>query len=112
MKNKLFLSMVLLSVLNVFAKPVKLPSAEILTKRFEGKGFDHFIEKTNIVEELADKTFESVGVALKIELALHDYNENLQQPMMSIMMQMRKPEIFEIVLKDSPEAIEELKKLK
>jgi hypothetical protein len=62
-----------------------------------------------IVNQLADQQKEALGVALRVELALYDYNEYLKQPMLATIMNMRKPEIIKTILQDSPDALAELK---
>lgn len=89
------------------ATPVKIPSAQVLTSRLGG--FEHFIEKTNFVKNVADKELEPLGVAVSIETALFDYAEYMKAvPNMETVMEMNKPMIFEACLKDHPEALAEL----
>jgi hypothetical protein len=91
-------------------KTIKLPDAAILRTRLCNAGLDHFVEKTKIDTELANKELYPMGVAVAVEAHLYDYNEYIwKQPMIAIMMQMRKPEIIEILLKDHPDAIAKLK---
>lgn len=88
---------------------VKMPNERVLSERLAEAGFDHFMEKTAIHKKLADKSIYPAGVNLTVELALYDYAENLKNPMIASLMRMRKPQLMEIILKDSPAAIEELK---
>ena len=88
---------------------ITLPKASVLKERLEKGGFQHFLEKTKIDEKLADKKLKPLGVLLAVELSLYDYVQDLNNPMMSTMMQMRKPQLIEIILKDSPKALEKLK---
>ena len=90
-------------------KTIKLPDAAVLKTRLCNAGLDHFVEKTKIDTDLANKELYPMGVAVAVETHLYDYNEYLKQPMMAAMMQMRKPEIIEILLKDHPNAIQQLK---
>jgi len=90
---------------------VKLPDSKVLKKRFQEGGFDHFIEKTKIIKQLANQEKAPLGVVMAVELALYDYNQDLGNPMMATLMQMRKPQIIKLILKDFEEAIKELEKL-
>ena len=89
-------------------KILKMPDATTLQKRLNEAGFEHFVEKTNIVKNLADEELYALGVAGEVETALYDYNENLQQPMIARMMQMRKPQLLEVLLADYPAALQKL----
>lgn len=86
-----------------------LPSVQVLKQRLAAHGFDHFEEKTQIAEKLGGQKKVPMGVAVAVELALHDYAQNLQNPMIAFMMQMRKPELLEILLQDFPDALTELR---
>ena len=89
-------------------KILKMPDATTLQKRLNEAGFEHFVEKTDIVKNLADRDLYPLGVAVSVETALYDYSEYLKQPMMARMMQMRKPQLLEVLLKDHPAALQEL----
>jgi len=89
-------------------KTITLPSASVLEKRLKAGGFDHFLEKTRLHKKLGGQKKYVEGVAMAVELALYDYAKDLGSPMMSMMMQMRKPQLFESLLKDSPEALKQI----
>ncbi len=91
---------------------VKMPKAEILKKRLCKIGMDHFIEKTNIVDQLADKEKAPLGVAMSIEQAFADYCDYLGGPQnpACITSQMSKPMIYRALLEDYPDALAELEK--
>jgi hypothetical protein len=92
---------------------IKLPSAETINKCLCAEGFDHFVEKSKIGESLGGKELHPLGVALTVELKLHDYSQLLKEsPIMATLMQMRKPELLKCILTDFPEAITELEELK
>lgn len=102
-----------------YAVLVTLPNKQTLTQRLASIGLDHFIEKTKIVSQLAGQEKEALGVAIAVECALYDYNEYLTQSMpdkqsrmMATLMNMRKPQIIEAILQDSPDALAELKQHK
>jgi hypothetical protein len=90
---------------------LKMPAESILNDRLHGQGFDHFMEKTGIVQRIAGQELHPGGVVLAVELALHDYDEVLKKGMpaamarqMSFLMQMRKSQLLDAILQDIPEA--------
>lgn len=93
-----------------FAVLVTMPEKKILHDRLCEMGFEHFVEKTEIDEKLGGQTKEALGVAVVVELALYDYNELTQNPMMEVIMQEGKNKLFEALLQDEPKALEELAK--
>ena len=90
---------------------ITLPSAQVLSQRLRQIGLDHYLEKSRIDQQLGGQKKYPMGVALAVELSLHDYVKGTPMPMLSTMMQMRKPEIIETILQDHPEAIAELKEV-
>lgn len=110
MVRKSFLSMLLL--LNIGGllramETIKLPSAEKLNKYLCKNGFNHFVEKTNIDKDLGEKELYPLGVAVAVETHLYDYAEYVKNPMTSVMMQMRKQQLIECILQDSPKGTTE-----
>ncbi len=93
---------------------IQLPSAETLNKYLCEDGFDHFVEKTKIDKDLGNKKLYPLGVAVLVETHLYDYAEYLKNPMMTAMMQMRKQQLIECILQDSPKEVIEalIKQLK
>lgn len=108
-KITLILGLLLVKLNFVNSVPVKLPCKEVLSQRFYENELSHFMEKTTIVQQLADKSKEPSGVALILDLALYDYSEYNKNPMMDAVMHMRRKNILEIILKDYPEELKELK---
>ena len=91
---------------------ITMPSAEVLKERFSTLGLNYFDEKTGIIEQLANEKKHPMGVVMALELCLYDYNEYMaQQPMIGRMMQINKPIILQALLKDHPEALEQLEKV-
>ena len=77
-----------------------MPSADILTERLVANGFQHLAETTKIVTLLSGKELLPSGVELGIELALAEYGKRMQQqPEIMGMMQIRKPDLFEMYCK-------------
>lgn len=104
----LSLIVLLSSISSSYAVLVTMPDAKILQERLSAHGFDHFMEKTRIVQQLAGQQKEALGVAMAVELALYDYCQSLP-PMMQSLMTMRKPQLIEALLEGQSAAIQELK---
>lgn len=107
MKNN-FILCALLVIMNSLSQAgtVILPSAEVLTERLAQEAFGHFIQNTNIIKQLANKELETYVVAMHIETAWHNYTKRLtltadQRSVLDI----RKPELLKIILKDNPEEV-------
>ena len=90
---------------------LKMPKESILNDRLQEQGFDHFMEKTGIVQRIAGRDLYPGGVVMAVELALADYDENLKKGMpaamarqMSVIMQMRKSQLLDAILGDIPGA--------
>lgn len=95
-----------------------MPSKEALQARLDKIGMTYFAEKTNIIAQLADQKKAPLGVAMVVDLSMHDYFEYIKKSMPAPMvrmqqaqMAMHKPLILEILLKHAPAALEELKDL-
>lgn len=93
----------------------KMPSAQVIRERF--RGFEHFLEKTDFAESIAEKELHPLGVALALTLAMHDYHENLAKslpPHLLTVMQtssvMHTPFLLELLLQDHKGALAELEK--
>ena len=69
------------------------------------------LKKTGLIDQLADEEMEVLGVIMAVKLALYDYNETLNQPMVAMMMQMRKPKLIETILGEDSDAIQEARDL-
>ena len=113
MKLKLIAVSALLSITSLsFAGHVKMPPAQDLHERL--RDFKHFVEKTNIVNELAGKELQVLSVAVAVDASLYFYNKYLEkggmQPQKARVMQMQmRPFLFKALLQYSPEALRELK---
>ena len=114
MKIKLMTLGALLSIVATgIAAPVRMPDAKTLHSRL--KGLEHFIEKTDFVNKIADNDLEPLGVVIHIEASLFDYADYMKEvpivEKLMNLMEMRKSEFFEACLQDHPEALKELKEL-
>ena len=93
---------------------VKFPSKQILQESMHKAGFAHFVEKTKILD-IVDAGLVPLGVAMRLECELYDYDEYMSQGrtaqetgLMKVMMQMRKSEMLEILLQNDAAALAEL----
>ena len=77
--------------------------------RLCSEGFEHFVEKTGIDKNLANKKIFPVGVAIYVTKHLNEYNTCLNELMIANKIEMPKHKIIEVILKDSPEVIAYLK---
>lgn len=73
--------------------------------------YKYFMEKTSLVEQLANKELTALGVAAVLELALIDFAQVVQDPKMAAGMQMRKNNLLLLLLYYHPEALKELEAL-
>jgi hypothetical protein len=88
---------------------VTLPSAKILTVRFNKlQGFDQFNEKTGLANELGDKKYFPVVIALKTDLALNTYFQHKSKDPETVSVHNRSI-LLEAILQDNPTVIENLK---
>lgn len=63
MKIKLILFLLLsMPAFSFTMEGCKMPSAKVLEQRLRDAGFDHFIEKTAIVKELAEQTKPAIAI--------------------------------------------------
>lgn len=91
---------------------IRLADKKTLTDRLNGLGFEHFVEKTTLVKDLADQEKYPLGVVIAVDLALGDYGRKLNNDMVADIMYLRKNQLIKALLKDHPEAIASLKKSK
>lgn len=89
---------------------VTFPSAQILKERLRLADLKHFDDDTELSSQLGDQCLNTNGIAMTVMLAMDDYAINMNNKGMTALMKRRKPDIFKAVLKDSPQALEELKK--
>ncbi|TET06687.1 hypothetical protein E3J79_01125 [Candidatus Dependentiae bacterium] len=81
---------------------VELPRAQVLRKRLEGAGFDHFLEITKLDEELGSKRQTPDIVALNVERALCYYIKSfgvseIQAGILESIMKGRKGKIIDLI---------------
>ncbi|MGE0009593.1 MAG: hypothetical protein AB7F19_03545 [Candidatus Babeliales bacterium] len=77
-----------------------------------------FWEKTHLVESIAEKQLNPLGVLLTLQLALYEYDEytlkgmpESQAQALRVIMQMSERLLLEAMLKDCPGAVEQLAKM-
>ncbi len=83
---------------------VSLPSKEVLRERLGCLGIWYFMEKTNIVERLANKELYPSGVALAVMQAMSDYAKLEEDSTVF----MQRHHIIKVILQEYPDAIKEL----
>ncbi len=90
---------------------VKLPDANVLQQELRSEGLEHLCKNTKIISWLADKEKHPVAVAMDVESALSSYTKNAKDPITDEQMGILKSDILRVILKDYPEALEELSQL-
>ena|SRR5690349_15225464 len=99
----------LTTAMNIY---VELPSKEVLKDRLNSKKMQHFMEKTNIISELAGQREALIGVVVTIELALSDYFKLFPDTMnISSCLILWRENLFEAFLQDTPDALKQLQLL-
>ena len=79
-----------------------------MNERFAEQGWEHFNEKTKIIDELAGKEKRPLAVVVDVGFALGEYAKYVDNPMISRMMMMVRGDIIKSFLLDYPESIDEL----
>ncbi|TET06688.1 hypothetical protein E3J79_01130 [Candidatus Dependentiae bacterium] len=94
---------------------IKLPSAQVLMQRLQKDKFSNFLNVTELDQELGGKNITSLSVLLAVDLALDEYIKSLQLTtrlsMLETVFQKFRWEIIELILRDHPDAVEDLKKI-
>lgn len=94
-----------------FAVLVKMPNGEIINKRLNEIGFEHFADNTGIADELADKELQANQIVTILKNSFHEYAKHMPRPELTVaQMEIDKPYILEALLQNSPEALQELEK--
>ena len=108
---KKILAVVLCLVGYSVAGPITMPSEKELEKRLVGIGQLHFNEKTKIARDLGGRVMEPQGVFLAVQFAYYDYLLEFEGNIPAqISIKMNKPLVLKELLKDSPQALQELEK--
>ena len=107
LKKSFLLMLFLLNIGNLLyaMETVKLPSAKTLSTYLCEQGFIDLVEQTNIDLTLGNAELYQIGVAVVIEKHLNIYTRYVKNPKTSASMQMRKQELIECILQDSPKGI-------
>lgn len=99
----------------VYTQPViKFPSYEELKSRFKQKKFTYIVEKTTLIDDLANKEKDAVGVCIQVESAFEQYVDSIKLPIHTAYISSLKKEklqIFTILLEGAPEILNEVKSL-
>lgn len=86
--------------------PIKINSAECLTHELkkEAKFLDRFNEP--VIKELASRTMDSHDLICFLERSLNEYKDHFNCNQNTSLVSQYKPRIFEIFLRNSPQALE------
>jgi len=111
--KKMFATACLLLISNRFVQTVRLvlPSAEVLNEQLYETGFEDFVRTTKIVDQLAYKFISPLGIAITIECALQQYEEQVKTLQGMAMIHECKAELLKIFLHDYPQELQKLNKL-
>ena len=94
---------------------IQLRSEEVLRKRLSEIHMHHVMEKTRILNRLAEKKLVPGGVLIAIEQEVYDYGEyfgkDTMQRRMFAAFCMNKPMLYKAVLQDHPDALKEVEDL-
>ncbi len=115
MKLKISALFVVLTIVSTNFAMIEMPTAEVLEERLNKAGFGHYMEKTDIVESLANKELVPIGVHNIVFTSMLDYSKHLEETMPGpyckagqAAFYIRKRQLFEVLLEDFPEALKEL----
>lgn len=92
---------------------IQMPDGETLEKRLIHAGFGQFLQKTNIVDTLKDKTLKTTTIAVNIETAIMTYSTYTRRGWIDLFPfseDNHRTLLYEVILQDSPEGLQELKK--
>ncbi|HSC25377.1 MAG TPA: hypothetical protein VLB80_04160 [Candidatus Babeliales bacterium] len=88
---------------------IRLASQQELRNRLNNTGFDHFVEKTSIDQELGGREQHPLEVINAVNSALYDYSQIIKNPVLNMLMREGKPRLIKIILQEHPQAIKYLK---
>lgn len=94
--------------ISIQAGLVTLPPEEILTQRLSEAGLPPSLSK-NLVNELANKSIESLGVVIALDRTLEIFCSSLVGKTKTAWLMNRKP-ILQLLLQDYPEELEAISK--
>jgi len=84
---------------------VPMPTEKVLSSRLRVAGFDDLERHIKLSERLTRTPLTLGDVAGTVELALFDFNQRLGNPVMAVIMDIRKPQLLGVILQDTPGAI-------
>jgi len=113
-KKTLFLLTIIISSINYGAAheqkvaTYRIPEEKILTERFHKTDFEHFFDKSGIIH-LAGQEKTINAIILAVNIALVTYTKHMERNnFIAVIMDIRKEEIFEILLRGFPGALKEV----
>lgn len=99
----------------IYTQPVvKFTSYEELKSLFKHKNFTYIVERTTLIDDLANTEKDAVGVCIHVESAFEQYVRYMKKPTCVAYLPSLKNEklqIFTLLLKDAPEILNEVKTL-
>ncbi|OJW49643.1 MAG: hypothetical protein BGO67_03815 [Alphaproteobacteria bacterium 41-28] len=89
----------------------QLPNALILNQILSGlgPGMEYFLEKSGLLNKIADRCLLESGIYIAVELAYYDYNKYVKHnmppsmPEMALMPKEMKPHLIDVIIKASKE---------
>lgn len=103
-------SLALVGELSLEAVNVQLPGKQLLRKRVEQVMGKDFANRTSLVEELAEQQKEAIDVYMDVQLNLAQFKINSGENLHAIAVaQMAMGALLKAILRDSPEAVQELR---
>lgn len=92
----------------------QLPNAQILTEAISSPGMEYFLEKTGLIDKIANRHLKETGIYMAVELAYYDYGQyvkkNMSESMLvsTILLEDMKPLLIEAIVRASKEVESEL----
>ena len=87
----------------------QLPNALILTQAISDCGMQYFLEKSDLLDKIADRHLKEIGIYVAIELAYYDYGQYVKDNMSPLMLEAAiileemKPLLVDAIIRASKE---------
>ncbi len=89
-------------------KRIIMPSKYVLEERLDLIGLKFFIEKSSIICILASQEKTTLDIAATVEVTIEHFKFHFGTPEHNALLNQRKPLIYEVLLKEHPEILNEL----
>ena len=90
---------------------VAMPDEIVLMERCRKLGLHVFCSQTGLAQSLAKQELYPLGVKMAVDLAMYDYAQTVKNRTLLTSTSMNLPLLMKSFLQESPEAIEDLKRL-